>query len=73
MEVRVRVKTGTKKEGVTLLRDGRLEVVVREKPEAGKANERVVELVAEHFKVAGKSVRILRGQTTPTKLLSVST
>ena len=72
MEVRIRVKTEAKKEGVVHLRDGRLEVSVREKPEAGRANERVVELVARHFNVAETSVRILRGQTTPTKLLSVA-
>ena len=72
MQVRVRVRTGVKKEGVKLLADGRLEVAVREEPKAGKANERVIELVARHFKVAPKCVRITHGQTTPSKLLTIS-
>jgi len=66
------MKTGVKKEKVTVLPDGRLEVAVREKPEAGKANARVTLLVARHLKVSAKSVRIIRGATTPSKILSVS-
>ena len=72
MQVRIRVHTGVKREGVKLLPDGRLEVAVREKPEAGKANERVIELVANHLNVPQKSVRITRGRTTPSKSLTIS-
>ena len=72
MEVRVRVKTGANKEDVTPLPDGRFEVTVKEKPKEGRANERVIELIARHFKVAEKSVRIIRGHTMPSKTLSIS-
>jgi uncharacterized protein (TIGR00251 family) len=71
MHVRVRVRTGAKKEGTTALPDGRFDIAVREKPEEGKANERVVELVARHFGVAQKFVRIIRGRTSPSKTLAV--
>ncbi len=72
MQVRIRVRTKAKREGVRLLPDGRLEVSVREEPKGGRANERVIELIALHLKVAPKSVRIVRGHTTPTKVLIVS-
>ena len=72
MEVRIRVKTAAKEDGVALLRDGRLAVAVTEQAKAGRANERVIQLVAKHFKVPTKSIRIVRGHTTPNKVLAVS-
>ena len=66
------MRTGVRKEGVASLPDKRLEVAVQEKPEGGKANTRVIELVARHFKVPISSVRITRGHTTPSKLLTIS-
>ncbi len=72
MQVKVRVRTGAKEEEIAILPDGRLEVTVREKPKEGRANERVIELVARHFKVPATSVRILRGRTTASKLLAIS-
>lgn len=71
MEMRVRVRTGGKKEEVRLLRDGRLGVSLREKTKGGAANARLLALVAKHFGVAAKAVRILRGHTTPSKTLLV--
>jgi len=66
-EVRVKVKTNTKKEKVTELPDGRFEVSVRAKPEGGLANERVRELLAAHFQVPFERIHIVKGGTTPTK------
>ena len=46
-------------------------VSVREKALNNAANRRVVELIAMHFKVPAKSVRIIRGHHTLSKVLSV--
>jgi hypothetical protein len=71
MQVSVRVKTGVKKERVEEQKSGRLGVFVKTAPKQGAANARVVELVAKHFGVAQKKVRIIRGHKSPSKILEV--
>ena len=48
----MKVKPFAKKEGVSVNANGTLEVSVSAPPEKGKANERLIELLAEHFGVA---------------------
>jgi hypothetical protein len=50
MYVKVRVRTGAKKESVEQLKGDRFAVSVKEPAERNQANERVVELIAAHFK-----------------------
>ncbi|MEK9177099.1 MAG: DUF167 domain-containing protein [Patescibacteria group bacterium] len=73
MEVRIRVKPGAKKESVSPLPDGRLEVSVKARPVGGRANQRILELVAEHFNVSVSQVHIAKGRTSRTKTVSVAT
>lgn len=70
MQVRVRVAAGAKKEALEVLR-GRIAVSVRQKAEQGAANKRVIELIAKHFKVPVKNVRIIRGHATPSKIIAI--
>ncbi len=72
MQVSVRVEAGAKKEVVEVAGKGRLKISVKQKPQLGAANKRVVELAAKHFKVPIKSVHILRGHKTPSKILNIS-
>lgn len=72
MEVRVRVRTLVKKEGIALLPDGRLEVSVRADAKAGAANERVLVLLAQYFAVPRARVSVVRGHRTPTKTIRVA-
>ncbi len=51
--------------------DGRLLAKVRAKPEDGKANEAVIELVAAALGVGASRVRLLRGGTSREKMLAV--
>ena len=71
-EIRIKVKTNSKRETVTALPDGRFEVAVQAKPEGGLANDRVRELLAEYFHVSLEHVRIVRGSTTPTKTVKIT-
>ena len=71
MQISVRVVAGAKREAVEALSKSRLKILVKQKPEHGAANARVVELVARHFKVPAKAVRIVRGHKTPSKILEV--
>lgn len=71
MKIRVKVKPGAKKEGVRSLGRDLLEVRVSAPPERGKANERLIDLLSEHFKVRKSAIRILKGETSREKLLEI--
>ena len=47
------------------------EVSVKEKAQRNEANARVLELVANHFKVSVKKVRIVNGHRHPSKLIVI--
>lgn len=77
--IHVKVKVGAKKEGIKPVRSkasgqeskDHFVVSVKEKAERNMANTRVIELVAEHFKVPKSKVRIVNGHHHPSKLLVV--
>lgn len=73
MHVSVKVTAGSKKEAVAEAAPGRLEISVREEANRNMANKRVVALVASHFGVRQKQVRIVKGHRSASKLLLVST
>lgn len=69
--VRVKVWPDAGEELVKKDKKGGLEIFVREPPSQNRANKRVCELVARHFKVTAKNVRIVSGHRTRGKILSV--
>ncbi len=71
MILRVRVRPGAKEESVRELSGNELEVRVSAPPQKGKANERVRELLAEHFGVSRSRVRILKGEGCRRKLIEI--
>ena len=72
MHIRIKVKTGLRKEEFLQISDTSFEARIREKPERGAANERVLALVAQEFKVPQKNIRILSGHRRPNKTLSIT-
>ncbi len=71
MQISVRVTAGAKREAVEIVSDTRLKISVKEKAEQGAANGRALELVAKHFGVPAKKVRLVRGAHSPSKIFSV--
>lgn len=67
----LRVTPGARVEGVEL-GESVLLVKVRAKPEGGKANDAVLELVANALGVATSRLRLLRGATGRDKLVQIS-
>lgn len=67
----LRVTPGARAENVEL-GEGVLLVKVRAKPEGGKANDAVLELVADALGVATSRLRLLRGATGRDKLVQLS-
>ena len=67
----LRVTPGARTEAVEL-RDGQLLIKVRIAPEAGKANDRVLELLAQALGIATSRLHLLRGATGRDKLVQIS-
>lgn len=71
MEIRVKVTPNRKKESVNILPDGRFDVCVNADRKLGRANERMLELIADHFGVSSNEVSLKSGHTSSTKTVVV--
>jgi len=73
MYIKVKVKAGTKKEIIKKVSEDTFEVEVKAPAERGLANNRVLELVREYFKVYNvREVRLVSGHHSPHKIISLS-
>ncbi|MEY4951704.1 MAG: hypothetical protein RL299_128 [Pseudomonadota bacterium] len=66
----LRVTPGTRSEGIEI-GEGVVMVKVRTKPQDGKANEAVLDLLAEALGVATSRLQLLRGATGRDKLVRI--
>lgn len=71
MQIRVRVHTNARKERVIMVSENLFDISVKEKPLENRANERVLALVALHFRVPIKKVHLVRGHRRPSKIISI--
>ena len=65
------VKTRAKKRSVEELPDKSLKVSVVSPPIEGKANQEIIELLAEHFSTAKSNIRIKTGTTSKKKIVEI--
>lgn len=71
MYIHVKVTAGARKESFIKKSKDHFEISVRERAERNMANGRVLELVAQYFKVPVTKVRIVNGHRSPSKLLII--
>jgi len=71
MKISVMVKPNARHEDVTPQEDGTILVRVNAPPVEGRANERVIRLLAKHFGVAASRVRIVAGLHGKRKLVEI--
>ena len=71
MIVRVQVKPRSKKPGVELGADGTFILKIHEPPVDGKANQAVIERVAELYDIAKSAVHIVSGETSRMKRVEI--
>lgn len=71
MYIKVSVISGARRESFVKKFKDHFDISVKEKAERNLANTRVLELVAEHFKIPKNKVRIINGHHHPSKLLSI--
>lgn len=71
MYIRVSVSGGVKKEVFKKVKNDSFLVAVKEPAEQNLANKRVLELVASHFNILPKQIRIISGHHSPGKILAI--
>jgi uncharacterized protein (TIGR00251 family) len=71
MKISIMVKPNSRKEEVIAAAEGEYTVRVSAPPVEGKANERVIELLAKHFGVPKSRVTILRGASGRRKIVEI--
>lgn len=72
VEIRLRVKANSKKEGLIGIHDGRLKISLRKPPVEGQANAALISLFAELLDLPKKSISIKSGHASKEKTLLVS-
>lgn len=71
MKVLVKVMPRARQEKLQPQADGSIKVWVRVVPEKGRANERVVELLADHFCRPKSQVQLIRGGSSGHKIFEI--
>lgn len=71
MKISVKVKPNAKKESVEQMQDGSFLVSVKAPAAEGKANARLVKILAKHFGVAPSRVSIVSGTSSRMKRVEV--
>jgi len=71
MYIKVKVSAGAKKEKIEKVSEDTFSISVKEKAERNMANNRIREIIAEHFGAPVNAVRIVSGHTSPAKILSI--
>ena len=69
---RVKVVAGSSRTAVCGLLDGMLKVKVAAAAEKGKANDCLIDFLAEELGVKKKAIEIVKGNTNPVKQLAVA-
>ena len=71
MRIRIRVKPRSRSDKVQMTGDGEWTVSVRAPAQEGKANRALIAALAAHFSVSRSRVKILRGETSKTKIVEI--
>ena len=73
LKLRIKVKPNSRQSSLTQEKDGTWSARLKSPPVDGKANQELVELVAEHFHCRKSAVAIKSGISSRIKLLTVQT
>lgn len=71
MRISVRVKPNSKEERIEKIGEDSFLVCVKERPQDGKANKAVAELLADYFSIPKSAVILKLGQTSRQKVFEV--
>jgi uncharacterized protein len=71
MNIVIRVIPRAKK-NLVKIEPGRLKVYLTAPPQDGKANELLQEILADHFKVKKRQIKLIRGEKSRDKIIEIT-
>jgi uncharacterized protein (TIGR00251 family) len=71
MKLTVKVKPNARKNEVRRSEDGTLTIFVMDPPIEGKANSKIIELIAEHLKKPKRCISIVAGFKSKNKIIEI--
>ena len=71
MLIKVKVFPNSKKEEIIKKSEDSFEVKVREKPEKGLANKKVINVLSSYFKIPSSKIRLIKGFKQRNKIFEV--
>ena len=72
MLIKVRVFTNSKKEEIIKKRKDSFVIKVKEKPIEGRANDRIISLLAFYFHIPRERIRLIKGGKMRNKIFDIS-
>ncbi len=72
MKIFIKVKTKAKEKKIEKIDENHFIVKVKELPEKGKANQEVIKIIAQYFKVSLSQVAIISGLKSKNKTIYVN-
>lgn len=72
MYIKIKVQAGMKKEKIEKKKENSFVISVKEPVERNLANTRIREIIASIYGINIKSVRIISGHQSPSKILSIN-
>lgn len=71
MKIFVKIKPNSKIEKIKKIDSSHFEVWIKEPPQEGRANKRLIQLMSGYFKVSKQRISIIAGETSKNKILQV--
>jgi uncharacterized protein (TIGR00251 family) len=72
MLIKVKAHAGSKQEKVKEIANNELEIWVHARPTEGAANNRIIELLARHFKIPKSSITLKSGAKSKIKVFNAA-
>lgn len=69
--IELKVITRAKRQGIEKISENSYRIKVSMAPEKGKANKRIIEMLAERFAVRKQDIRIVSGEAANRKIIEI--
>jgi len=73
MNLSVKVIPNSSKDEIQVKNDGTFKIKVTKPPADGMANERVIKILSQRFRVPKSSIRIISGRSSSRKIITIET
>jgi len=72
MKIFVKAKPNSKKEAIEKISETEYAIRIKEPAREGRANKKIIELLADYFKIAKGNIRIVVGEKTKSKIIEIN-